>query len=877
MVEDKEVYSILTKIERNKVLTEREKEIVLSCEKVDWSFYDIKEVPHSISYLNNLKSINLSGIGLSVLPDEICSLEFLSVIVLRDNHLKELPTNFDKLNVVEELDLSDNPWIEIPKQIQGFSQLRYLNLSNCNFREIPSWILDFSLEFQFTDGASGIILENTTSVSPDVSLFHQKRATILNYFQRLRENNQIVRETKVIFLGDGNVGKTYTIDRINNDGKKLKQNYSPDQTKGISIVHKDFEWNKYPITLHFWDFGGQEIMHSMHRCFLTDNTIYVIVLSGRAEDMERRLRYWMTSLNSFTMGNCPVIVFENQFDVRNIQSVNTTQIRRQYNNICEVLSLNVKDSTDIEFERLQMSILQLAVSNSLYGQRMPKLWADVKKTLETSLAPYLTERQFVALFPEKIKNEELHNILDWFNELGVSFSCHKDSNHCILPDYVVLNPEWATNAIYAIIISQEKNKESNYISDGVLTLAQIVDVLRSTTFVNQKEGVYQEYSRTEISYILELMERFQISYKINFELQTDRKEFIPSLCQAEEPENIKEYMSDIDLQFEIRYDYLPSNILHRLMISRFEELNAGGKWWYSGGLFKSDSYQCQALILQESKWGKDVISIYIKQYAYGEAWRYLLKIRQHIKEASQKLNIVSNSYIIYREPEQNKAEDIKMEDILDSIELGWKTHRSTVFGKEIPYSDILKDITIPTVAKAVESKNLLGVIISGCLCMQKRHWLPKEENRRNDYLCDILRSAQIFVLDQTRSGFAKKDSGELDFLIQDTGLNDIAIIEALNLEKIRTCYLQEHITKLMSDQKYNRNGLRELYLLVYADVDDFENFCKEYDFFVNKKAIYPYDLKKVISRVEQSTNNISVWKAIYINGITVYHICVKMF
>lgn len=128
--------------------------------------------------------------------------------------------------------------------------------------------------------------------------------------------------------------------------------------------------------------------------------------------------------------------------------------------------------------------------------------------------------------------------------------------------------------------SQEKNTELNYISDGVLTLDQIVDVLRSTTFVNQKEGVYQEYSRTEISYILELMERFQISYKINFELHTDYKEFIPSLCQAEEPEDIKEYMSDIDLQFEIGYDYLPSNILHRLMISRFEELNAGGKWWF---------------------------------------------------------------------------------------------------------------------------------------------------------------------------------------------------------------------------------------------------------------------------------------------------------
>jgi internalin A len=239
-------------------------------------------------------------------------------------------------------------------------------------------------------------------------------------------------------------------------------------------------------------------MHSMHRCFLTNNTIYVIVLSGRAEDMERRLRYWMTSLNSFTAGNCPVIVLENRFDVRNIQSVNTTQIRRQYKNISAVLSLNVKEASNIEFAELLEIILSLAASKSLYGQRMPKLWADVKQALEISEEPYLTERQFMALFRNSISDVELHNILDWFNELGVSFSCHKDTNHCVLPDYVVLNPEWATNAIYAIITSQESNTQPSRTFDGILTLTQIIGVLRSTMFVNKRGGIQQEYSRTEI-------------------------------------------------------------------------------------------------------------------------------------------------------------------------------------------------------------------------------------------------------------------------------------------------------------------------------------------------------------------------------------------
>ena len=874
---NKRIYNILRRKDNNEKLSEEEQKLIRNCKELDWSFFDLENIPRSISYMPQLKFLDLSGVKLAGFPDELCTLSQLTELVLRDNELVELPEKFAQLKNLRVLDLSNNPWEEFPEQIKELENLKYLNISNCAFREIPGWIMNFNLDFRFVESAKGIILENTTSISPDISLFHQKRATVLRYFQGVDENGLIVRETKVIFLGDGLVGKTYTIDRINNDGKKLSSTHSTDQTKGISIIHKDFEWNGESITLHFWDFGGQEIMHSMHRCFLTNNTIYVIVLSGRAEDMERRLRYWMTSLNGFTAGNCPVIVFENRFDVRNIQSVNTTQIRRQYKNINEVLSLNVKDASDEEFEELQTAILNLAISRSLYGQKMPGLWADLKARLEASVEPYLTEQQFTALFPKEIDEEEIHNILDWFNELGVSFSCHKDSNRCILSDYVVLNPEWATNAIYAIITSQELEVTDNFTSDGILTLTQIVNVLRSTKFVNEREGGYQGYSRIEITYILELMEHFQISYEIRLPIGDERKEFIPSLCQVREPENIQFYMLNVDLQFEIRYDYLPSNILHRLMISRYEELDAGKKWWYSGGVFKSDAYRCIALILQESKAGKDVISIYIRQNADGEAWRYLSEIRNHIKEAGRQLNIVSDSYIIYHDSESRKIEEISLDTILKSLKCGWTTYQSVVLGKEIPFQDILKSITIPDIAKAIVQNNLLNVIVAGCRRMQKRcSWLPKEENKRNDYLCDILRSAQIYVLDQTRSGLADSESGELDFVLQDNEFNDIAIIEALNLENVDKHYLKSHIDKLMSDKHYNVNGLRELYLLIYANVKHFDDFCKRYELFIAKEVVYPCKLKKEIEKVDQKLNNICVKKAVYENGIILHHICVKM-
>jgi len=70
-----------------------------------------------------------------------------------------------------------------------------------------------------------------------------------------------VNETKVIFLGSEGVGKTHTIKRIINDNQKIDEELS--ETPGISITSKDFCTDRQSYRINFWDFGGQEIMHSI--------------------------------------------------------------------------------------------------------------------------------------------------------------------------------------------------------------------------------------------------------------------------------------------------------------------------------------------------------------------------------------------------------------------------------------------------------------------------------------------------------------------------------------------------------------------------------------------------------------------------------------
>lgn len=57
--------------------------------------------------------------------------------------------------------------------------------------------------------------------------------------------------------------------------------YPTETTPGIDITDFPVRQPNYNFDIHFWDFGGQEIMHAMHRCFLTSRTCYVVVICNR--------------------------------------------------------------------------------------------------------------------------------------------------------------------------------------------------------------------------------------------------------------------------------------------------------------------------------------------------------------------------------------------------------------------------------------------------------------------------------------------------------------------------------------------------------------------------------------------------------------------
>jgi internalin A len=96
-------------------------------------------------------------------------------------------------------------------------------------------------------------------------------------------------------VGFGGVGKTSIVNRLVYD----RFDHQEKKTDGIAITEWDFRlYQREEVRLHIWDFGGQEIMHATHQFFLTQRSLYVLVIDGRQGREDDNAEYWLIS------GNC---------------------------------------------------------------------------------------------------------------------------------------------------------------------------------------------------------------------------------------------------------------------------------------------------------------------------------------------------------------------------------------------------------------------------------------------------------------------------------------------------------------------------------------------------------------------------------------------
>lgn len=689
----------------------------------------------------------------------------------------------------------------------------------------------------------------------------------------VEESARPLNELKVVFLGDGGAGKSHTIARLLKDGAQT-EDFPDISTPGIVIQDKTYSINGRNIKVHFWDFGGQEILHSMHRMFLTERTLYVVMLNVRDGNQDERARYWLHNLRSFANG-APVLLVLNQMDMNKNASINESDLRKLYPGLTQIVKLSTLKYSDAEFHDQFTKVLleQIGSMNILEYPFIPS-WKRLKEKLQNMKENYIKGK----IFREYCDNSGVtgsdtvrRDLLNWFSDLGVSF-CYSGSAK--LEDYVVLRPDWITNAIYIILFNKVQS-----VKNGLVSHDTIYQMLSSADTEEVRRTVAAAtYAQEEVDYVLNVFRKFRLS----FQVENENTEFLPMLCDANATVASAEYEDDPSaLEFRMHYEYLPNNVIHRLMVERRAELDQNNVWLF-GARFVCGETGRSAVVKTEG----NLLRILVRaEKDPRDPQRYLDELKDNLERINAIMGLtVAKTEIAYKEG--GKTEYLDYETVLMEQEFGGKDILSKVHRKRVLLADVLMQSDFPEDEK---QKKLFSDIRSSCQKLQNRKiYYDASEDQRTDYLMDML-SSDYFVSPQYRGGISAGgiQSGELDLDIRLNSADAWTALEALNLKGSSPSqieYWNAHLKKLLDN--YNEVGRAFLFHVSYVSCqkDKFHTICNglyEHLRFYSPRGFEL--LRRFVTEVHsddwEENRFLRTFKCVYDCGgipMTVYHFFVRI-
>jgi internalin A len=224
-------------------------------------------------------------------------------------------TGNSRLTNLQHLNLSRNRLTTIPEGLSRLTNLYNLDLSNNEITAVPEGLSQLtSLQSFYLHANSGLGIPDEILGPADHDRSSPPRspaspAAILDYYFKQRQDRRPLHEAKLILVGQGGVGKTSRLKTL----LTREFNRREKTTQGIKIT----DWSltlhrKDKITVHIWDFGGQEMEHATHRFFLTKRALYLLVLNRRQGNIDKEAGYWFRMIRAAGGDEAPVIVVLNK-------------------------------------------------------------------------------------------------------------------------------------------------------------------------------------------------------------------------------------------------------------------------------------------------------------------------------------------------------------------------------------------------------------------------------------------------------------------------------------------------------------------------------------------------------------------------------------
>lgn len=547
------------------------------------SHNELTELPPAMARLTNLEELHLSFNKFSSLPRWIGSFKKLRHLCLNGNRCKRIPSAIWQLTKLTELQLASNGLEVLPDSISWLTELRSLFLVDNRLSELPESLRQLKrLQRLNLAGNPGlgipeeILAEERTSYSLRRA---ENAKRILDYYFRVRLSMRPLNEAKLILVGRGGVGKTSLVNRLVHNAFSEGEK----KTEGIKITQWSVMLNQSESArLNIWDFGGQEIMHATHQFFLTQRSLYLLVLNGREGSEDADAEYWLKLIESFG-SESPIIVVLNKIKEHPFD-LNRIGLKQKYPAIREFIATDCSDNTG--FSALSQAIIRETDRLEHLRDGFPSSWLTIKDRLARMRKTFLSYDEYRNLC---VKLGEKDNVSQdalggYLHDLGIALNYKDDPR---LQDTHVLNPHWVTNGIYKIL-----NWDQLGVQKGEIRLSDLSRILDPTKYPTKMHR-----------FLFDLMKKFELCFTFP---DDDTHYLIPELLDKQEPESTAAFIRRKCLNFQYSYPVLPEGLLPRFIV-RTHILSEGLARWRSGVILKFEGNQ--ALIKADIQDRKVFISI----------------------------------------------------------------------------------------------------------------------------------------------------------------------------------------------------------------------------------------------------------------------------
>jgi len=541
----------------------------------------------------------------AAINNNIIATDFISKVII---HVQKVAFSSNNLKLIESLiedllRIKNNQPLKIinPKEFYGKIWLSFINTLNnekCGYwGRVYEKIFEAGFEINIED------IERRLNVPESIKA--EGAVTVAKYLENLeKEGGELLNEARIIILGEKGAGKTCLARRLINPEAPMTT--IEESTPGVdTTIWQSINEN---LNIRVWDFAGHTVTHAVHRFFLSERCLYIMVYDGRTEE-RNRIEYWLDHIKNYG-GDSKVIILVNKKD-NHRNNIPINELKDRYS-IDTLFEFSIQDDKE-KLDDFRSYVLDYIKNNPAWNkQEIPKNYYKVKEELEklfikgsSECCTEKIEKKQYEEIAERFGIEDKDQLLENLHSLGISL-WYKDIEGI---DTLILNPEWISQGVYKVI--NWLNNQNKY----SISLEDLKEVFA---------GEESRYPTEELNFIYKLLLKYELAY----EAKKGGILIVPQLLQEDRPKILPDFTVGESLMLRYKaVQPLPPDTISRFIVRHNQEIKKekGKDIVWRKGIVLKDGGNTIALVREVDR----VINVSVKGDNKTE---YISKLRDSINE-----------------------------------------------------------------------------------------------------------------------------------------------------------------------------------------------------------------------------------------------------